>query len=583
MNSGSAGGGGRSGAGGASLVGAPGGGCYGDGCAPTAMGSGGGRDTDCCGYRTPGRGGGVIKLVCAGPMTVLGEILVNGGDAPVGESGGGAGGSLWIVAQSLSGDGVISADGGAGSPGQGGGGGGGRIAVYLSGPSSFAGSLRSVGGPGFVRGGAGTVYVKQGAARGTVTISNGGNAGETTELNGPNDWDANLVVRGLAVLGHARQAEGTELRLTGDAHVQADGFIAMTGRGWPTSVGPGAGANSGGAAGGAGHGGAGGRSSVNAPGGGTYGDVLSPTTLGSGGGRDTDCCGFRTAGSGGGALRLTVDGVLTVDGELSVRGGNATQESGGGSGGSLLIRAGAVAGVGVISAAGGNGWTTFGGGGGGGRIAVYACSITMPLANIQAPGGAGFQAGSAGTVYFGSSSIVFTQHPVVQTLRVGQSASFTVGATTSQNPPTLAYQWRKQNSGGAFVNLVEGQSGGRYTGVASPTLTITDLACPDTGRYDCIVTDACGSAPSRAGGLSVKNPADIATEGSSDPNTGPDGFITGADFDTFVLVFFTEFRNTQGVLLGDLTDDSGYGDPDGFLTGADFDRFILLFFQGCPL
>lgn len=75
--------------------------------------------------------------------------------------------------------------------------------------------------------------------------------------------------------------------------------------------------------------------------------------------------------------------------------------------------------------------------------------------------------------------------------------------------------------------------------------------------------------------------ADIATSGSADPLSGPDGFLTGEDFDVFIQAFFSELRNNAGVLIADLTDDSGTGPPDGFLTGADFDRFILLFFTGC--
>ncbi|MBL8991506.1 MAG: M23 family metallopeptidase [Phycisphaerae bacterium] len=76
-------------------------------------------------------------------------------------------------------------------------------------------------------------------------------------------------------------------------------------------------------------------------------------------------------------------------------------------------------------------------------------------------------------------------------------------------------------------------------------------------------------------------PADLGTEGSPDPLSGPDGFITGTDFDVFILAFFAELRTAGGLLLADLTNDTGTGGPDGFITGADFDRFILSFFGGC--
>lgn len=76
--------------------------------------------------------------------------------------------------------------------------------------------------------------------------------------------------------------------------------------------------------------------------------------------------------------------------------------------------------------------------------------------------------------------------------------------------------------------------------------------------------------------------ADIATEGSSDPNAGPDGAITGADFDLFVQAFYTEFRNTQGVLIADIAaSGSGAPQPDGFVTGEDFDSFVQAYFAGC--
>ncbi|MCW5764340.1 MAG: hypothetical protein KIT68_00020 [Phycisphaeraceae bacterium] len=79
-------------------------------------------------------------------------------------------------------------------------------------------------------------------------------------------------------------------------------------------------------------------------------------------------------------------------------------------------------------------------------------------------------------------------------------------------------------------------------------------------------------------------PADIATSGSIDPNAGPDGFLTGEDFDLFIEVFFTGFVNNQGRLLADIAtvgSSNPYSGPDGFLTGEDFDAFIQLFFTNC--
>lgn len=76
--------------------------------------------------------------------------------------------------------------------------------------------------------------------------------------------------------------------------------------------------------------------------------------------------------------------------------------------------------------------------------------------------------------------------------------------------------------------------------------------------------------------------ADIATSGNPDPQAGPDGFVTGEDFDLFIFAYFKELRRTSdNSLIADLTDGTGAGGPDGFVTGTDFDRFVELYFAGC--
>ncbi|HLP75663.1 MAG TPA: carboxypeptidase-like regulatory domain-containing protein, partial [Candidatus Paceibacterota bacterium] len=73
-------------------------------------------------------------------------------------SGGGSGGSIWIKAGKVSGDGIISAEGGSGEFFLGGGGGGGRIAIY-SPANTFTGLVSVVGGPGANDGADGTVFL----------------------------------------------------------------------------------------------------------------------------------------------------------------------------------------------------------------------------------------------------------------------------------------------------------------------------------------------------------------------------------------------------------------------------------------
>ncbi|MBL8990577.1 MAG: hypothetical protein JNJ48_03250 [Phycisphaerae bacterium] len=81
------------------------------------------------------------------------------------------------------------------------------------------------------------------------------------------------------------------------------------------------------------------------------------------------------------------------------------------------------------------------------------------------------------------------------------------------------------------------------------------------------------------------SPADVATEGAPDPlAAGPDGFLTGADFDAFIQAFFSAARR-PGPGAGFIADIAGpVGQPgaDGFVTGADLDRFFAEFFAGCP-
>jgi hypothetical protein len=111
-----------------------------------------------------GVGGGAIELY-TDALLLDGVIAANGGNArSVGCSGvapgGGAGGSILIVAGTLAGAGSLHADGGAGGEGgctgggdDGGGGGGGRIAVHYGVDDGFAGVTSSTVGGGAGGGG----------------------------------------------------------------------------------------------------------------------------------------------------------------------------------------------------------------------------------------------------------------------------------------------------------------------------------------------------------------------------------------------------------------------------------------------
>jgi hypothetical protein len=399
-----AGGGGYGGAGGDAA--APGGNVYGSVLHPANLGSGGG------GAGSPG--GGSLRMAVAGTLTIDGTISASGGNAVNTFGAGGSGGSIWISCASLSGAGLIAANGGAAN-GTGGGGGGGRIACYYT-TSNFAGTTVATGGAPSVtrRGGAGTIYFKPTASLGLLIIDNGGTSGEYTDLAGIHTFDASMIVRGGGIVGNRSTTSGLVINVLGNVDVENTGLISIANArmnvsgnmnvasgggvtanamGFIAREGPGAGQTaSGNYAGGGAYGGAGG--DAVAPGGEVYGSVFEPTDLGSGG-------GAAVGGSGGGAIRLNVNGLLTVDGTITANGSAATGTfGGGGSGGSIWIDCGTLGGGGSITAIGGlpNGT---GGSGAGGRIACYYGTSSYTGARLASGGSvAANRRGGAGTVYF---------------------------------------------------------------------------------------------------------------------------------------------------------------------------------------
>ncbi|MBS0197876.1 MAG: immunoglobulin domain-containing protein [Planctomycetes bacterium] len=97
-----------------------------------------------------------------------------------------------------------------------------------------------------------------------------------------------------------------------------------------------------------------------------------------------------------------------------------------------------------------------------------------------------------------------TGHPSPVTACSGGSASFSVSGTGT---PTPTFQWRK---GGMNID-----------GATSATLTLNTITLGDEGSYDCVLTNACGSAPSNAATLTV-NTAPAVT-GNPSPVTACSG------------------------------------------------------------
>ncbi len=160
------GGGGYGGAGGRGYN-TNGGSSYGSMTQPLDFGSGGGTDTE----GSPvygGSGGGRIIINLTGTLALNGTLSSSGENGYVGTygSGGGSGGSVYIITNKVEGTGIIKANGGAGGNDadglfDGGGGAGGRIALYAS-NFSFSGTIEAkgnTGNDGAQSGYGGTIYI----------------------------------------------------------------------------------------------------------------------------------------------------------------------------------------------------------------------------------------------------------------------------------------------------------------------------------------------------------------------------------------------------------------------------------------
>jgi|GEM_PF-1570898 len=90
---------------------------------------------------------------------------------------------------------------------------------------------------------------------------------------------------------------------------------------------------------------------------------------------------------------------------------------------------------------------------------------------------------------------VITSDPISQTVQLGSSATFTVGATGS----SLTYQWLKD--------------GAALAGATNGTLTLTNLQMSDAGYYSVVVSNASGQATSAAASLAVVTSSGSAPRG----------------------------------------------------------------------
>jgi hypothetical protein len=386
---------------------------------PTQAGSGGGY----VGVTSGSSGGGALHLEVIGSVMNNGTISANGAPGIVPNAGGGSGGAVWMSAASLSGSGQISANGGNADAFSSGGGGGGRITLTCN-SNSYTGTFSAHGGTGFgPAGGAGTIYLTTNGfgSLPQLVLDNGGSAGTNTPLDTLHSTVSLSIANSAAASSGSpltfqsltigpnsffnSEGQTHQLNLTVLSNALVNGSINADAAGYDKFVAgfPGAGAGTldgGGDGSGAGFGGAGGASSFGAAGGGTYGSSNQPVDFGSAGAMSPPLPGFS---QGGGAVRLIVDGTLTLNGNISADGNDGVIDgSGGGSGGSIWVTALNLAGNGSFTANGGMGEDGEGGGGGGGRIAINAFTNGFS-GSLAVAGGSGAASGQAGTVYISTN------------------------------------------------------------------------------------------------------------------------------------------------------------------------------------
>ncbi len=190
--------------------------------------------------------------------------------------------------------------------------------------------------------------------------------------------------------------------------------------------------------------------------------------------------------------------------------GTAWQPLDGGTNGSVsalvvyngqLVAAGPFGGAGGITARtvstwDGTAWQPMAGG-------LDTASYALAVYNGHLVVGGAFQGSYDGKVSaywarWGPVMPTILQQPVSQTVVLGNPATFSIEAIGSG---TLSYQWRKD--------------GTDLSGDTSAILTIDAVAVQDDGIYECVVTNAAGSTTSNAAILTVKIPATIVTQPTS--------------------------------------------------------------------
>jgi Immunoglobulin I-set domain len=172
-------------------------------------------------------------------------------------------------------------------------------------------------------------------------------------------------------------------------------------------------------------------------------------------------------------------------------------------------------------------WQPFISGGGNGTNNTVSALTTLdpdgtgPAAPMVVAAGSLTIAGNHSTpfwdIWTGANTPWISQQPDSLTLPCGADAVFT--ATPGPGSAGLSFQWRRGNT-----NLANGPTGNGSTvsGATTASLTITDAASADSGAYDLVVTNTCGSVTSAAATLTVSCCGSADFDGDGDIGTDAD-------------------------------------------------------------
>jgi len=200
-------------------------------------------------------------------------------------------------------------------------------------------------------------------------------------------------------------------------------------------------------------------------------------------------------------------------------------------------------------------------------VVLAAGTYTLSFAATGVVGGLGTLIDNAVMIADSAAGII-TQPAAVSTCSDGP-VSFTVAAAGAG---PLGYQWRLD---GNPLNTIANSS------AATATLVIASPSPAQAGGYDCVVTNACGSATSAVAVLSITTCAcglaDVASD-SLDTVRNPNGSIGAEDLDAFIAAFILGDPAVADVASDSL--DTTYN-PNGSVGAEDLDAFIASFIVGC--